>query len=101
MRPHLKRLLSPRLEIVCCNSPALLNIGADQPNAHRSKAALLEFLPTAARARVVSPDAFERIFEALATGMISLCLSPPSLLVISVLLAKAVPSGQLFYGIAE
>src|SRR5580704_8400976 len=72
-----------------------------RPKPHRSKAALLEFLPTAARTRIVSSNAFERIFNALAAGMISLCLSPPSLLVISVLLAKAVPSGQLFYRIAE
>ena len=33
--------------------------------------------------------------------MISVCLSPPSLLLIAVLLGEAVPSGQLVYRIAE
>ena len=46
----------------------------------------------------------ERVEELkpLAASQITLCLSPPpSLLVLSVLLAKAVPPGQLFYRIAE
>ncbi len=77
------------------------NLRADRPNAQGSKTALLEFLPTATGAWVVSPDPFERILKALAAGTISLRLSSPPLLVLAVLLGKAVPSGQLFYGIAE
>ena len=72
-----------------------------RPDAHRGKAAFLEFLPTAAGARIVSPNAFEGILKALAAGTISFRLPSPPLLVLSVLLAKAVPSGQFFYGIAE
>ena len=77
------------------------NFRADRPNAQRSKTALLEFLPTATGAWVVSPDAFERILQALAAGTISLCLSSVPLLVLAVLLGEAVPSGQLVDGVTE
>jgi hypothetical protein len=77
------------------------DLGTDQPKPRSGKAALLEFLPTAAETWIIATDAFERILKALAAAMIGRCLSPPPLLVLSVLLAKAVPSGQLFYRIAE
>jgi hypothetical protein len=77
------------------------NLRTHEPVPRRSKAALLEFLPTATVAWVVSPEAFERILKALAAGTISLSLLPPPLLVLAVLLGEAVPSGQLFDGITE
>ena len=73
----------------------------DRSNPHCGMAALFEFLPTAARTWVVSPDAFERILQALAAGAISLRLLSPPLLVLAVLLGKAIPSGQLFDGVTE
>jgi hypothetical protein len=74
---------------------------AHRPKLPCSEAALLEFLTTAAGTRVVSSNAFERIFEALAADTISPCLSLPPFLIGAILLGEAVPSGQLFYGIAE
>ena|SRR5689334_7293265 len=73
----------------------------EHPEPNCSKAALLEFIPTAAWTGVVSPDAFERILKALAACTISLCLPSPSLLILAVLLGEAVPFRQLVYGVAE
>jgi hypothetical protein len=69
------------------------DLGTDQPKPRRSKAAFFEFLPTAAGTRIVSPDIFERIHEALALGTIGFSLLPlPALLVLAVLLGEAVPA---------
>jgi hypothetical protein len=76
-------------------------LGANRPEPEGDKTAFLQFLPTAAGTTVVSSNAFERIFEALTTGKISFSPSLPPLLILTVLLAKAVPSGQLFYRIAK
>jgi len=75
------------------------SLGADRSKPHRSKAALLEFLPTAAGTWIIPTDSFERILKTLATDTISPCL--PLFLIGAILLGEAVPSGQLFYGIAE
>src|SRR5438270_13236868 len=71
------------------------------PVPRRGNAALLEFLPTAARAWIVSLDPLKWVFGALAAAMIGRSLSSPPLLVYPVLLGEAVPSGQLFYRITE
>jgi len=68
-------------------------LGADSPDARRSKAALLEFPSTAARTRIVSPNAFDSIVKALAATATGLCLSSPPLLIVPVLLAETVPPG--------
>jgi hypothetical protein len=68
-------------------------LGADRPDAPRSKAALLEFPSTAARTRIVSPNAFDSIVKALAAIAIGLCLSSPPLLIVPVLLGETVPPG--------
>jgi hypothetical protein len=77
------------------------HLGGDGSYPYRSKAALLEFLATAAGTWTISPDTLERILNALAAASISFSLPSPPLLVHAVLLAKAVLSGQFFYGIAE
>jgi uncharacterized membrane protein len=69
------------------------HLRGDRLKPHRSKAALLEFLPTAAGTRIVSPNALEGILKMLAAGTISFSTSLRPLLILAVLLAKAVPSG--------
>jgi len=68
-------------------------LGANRPNAHRSNAALLEFLPTAAGTRIVSPNAFDWLLKGLAAGTFSFLPSPPTLLIVPVLLGETVPPG--------
>jgi hypothetical protein len=77
------------------------SLEADRPDAHRGKAAFLEFLATAAGTWFIPTDSFERILKTLATDTISPCLPFPLFLIGAILLGEAVPSGQLFYGIAE
>jgi hypothetical protein len=54
---------------------------------------ILEFPSTAARTRIVSPNAFDSIVKALAAIAIGLCLSSPPLLIVAVLLGETVPPG--------
>jgi hypothetical protein len=77
------------------------SFGPDRSKLHGSQAAFLEFLAAAARTRIVSPDASDRVLARNVAGIGSFCPQPSALVVLPVLLAKAIPSRELFNGVAE